>query len=315
MYNRRKAVTVLAILAVVMIAPVATFAAVRGSFQRTLQVNGTVDLQVLTHSGDVTVQAGPAGTVSISAKIHSGNSGLMEVFGAGVSDKAIRDIEQNPPVRQTGNMIKIDYPQYKNVSIDYDITVPADTRLKIETGSGNQTVRGLKGGSTLHAGSGDLRLDDLNGPVHVDTGSGNITGSGVNGAFEARAGSGDIKLDLGGSGTIRAHTGSGNVQFHGVDGGLFAETGSGDVIAEGKIAGDWTIQTGSGNATVRLPANSSYEVELSTSSGTLTVNDPVNTTVQGKVNEGGNRHHMSGKVRNGGPTLRVSTGSGDVRID
>jgi DUF4097 and DUF4098 domain-containing protein YvlB len=316
MLNRRYILAVLTTLAVALIAPAMTLAAVRGSFQRTLQVNGTVDLQVLTHSGDINVQAGPAGSVSISAKIHSGNSGFLEIFNAGAaSETQVRDIEQNPPIRQTGNMVKIDYPPYKNISIDYDITVPADTRLKVETGSGNQTVRGLKGGSTLHAGSGDLRLDDLDGAVHVETGSGNIVGNALAGAFEARAGSGDIKLDLTGNGAVRAHTGSGNVQLRGVNGGVFAETGSGDVIAEGKIAGDWTVHTGSGDVTVRLPANSSYEVELSTSSGTLTVNDPVNTTVQGKVNEGGNRHHVAGKVRNGGPTLRVSTGSGDVRID
>lgn len=313
MFNRRYMLPVA--MALLIMAPATTLAAVRGSFQRTLQVNGVVDLQVLTHSGDVTVQAGAAGSVSISAKIHSGNSGVFEIFGGAVSDKAIRDIEQNPPVRQTGNMIKIDYPPYKNVSIDYEITVPADTRLKVETGSGNQTVRGLKGGSTLHAGSGDLRLDDLNGAVHVDTGSGNIVGNSLAGSFEARAGSGDIKLDLTGSSTVRAHTGSGNIQLRGVNGGLFAETGSGDIVTEGRVAGDWSVHTGSGDVTVRLPANSSYEVDLSTSSGSLTVNDPVNTTVQGKVNEGGNRHHMTGKVRNGGPTLRVSTGSGDVRID
>lgn len=315
MPNRRYILVTLMAVVIALIAPVSAFSAVRGSFQRTLQVNGTVDLQVLTHSGDINVQAGPAGTVSIRAKIHSGNNGLMEMLGGGVSDPTIHNIEQNPPIRQTGNMVKIDYPGYKNVSIDYDITVPADTRLKIDTGSGNQTVRGLQGGATLHAGSGDLRLDDLNGAVHVETGSGNISANGLAGAFEARAGSGDINVGLNGGGTVRAHTGSGDVRLRGINGELFAETGSGDVIAEGKIAGGWTVHTGSGDVNVRLPGNSSYEVELSTSSGTLTVNDPVTTTVQGKVNEGGNRHHMAGKVRNGGPTLRVSTGSGDVKID
>jgi DUF4097 and DUF4098 domain-containing protein YvlB len=314
MSNRRFVISIVLIMCVALLTPAAMSAAVRGSFQRTLQVNGTVDLQVLTGSGDVNVHAGPAGTVNISARIHSGNSGFLEIFGGAASDQQIRDIEQNPPIRQTGNMIKIDYPRYKNVSIDYDITVPADTRLKVESGSGNQTVRGIKGGASVHAGSGDLRLDDIGGPVHADTGSGNIQGSGLAEAFEARAGSGDITVDLRGNGFVRAHTGSGNVELRGINGGLDADTGSGDVTADGKQGGDWTIRTGSGGVTVRLPQNASYELDASTSSGTLTVNDPVTTTTQGAVSEG-NRHHIAGKVRNGGPMLRVSTGSGDVRID
>ena len=52
----------------------AGFASVVGTFDRSFQVNGNVDLEVLTRSGDITVRNGSAGTVSIHAKIHSGNS-------------------------------------------------------------------------------------------------------------------------------------------------------------------------------------------------------------------------------------------------
>ena len=44
-----------------------------GTFQRTLQVTGPVDLTVFTHSGDIVVHSGPAGTVSISGKIFVGD--------------------------------------------------------------------------------------------------------------------------------------------------------------------------------------------------------------------------------------------------
>jgi hypothetical protein len=305
----------LTLLALATMLPITASAAVRGSFQRTLQVNGPVDLQVLTHSGDINIHAGPDGSVNVSARIHVTNNYFFGLPIGDTHDQDVRAIEQNPPIRQTGNMVKIDYPPYRGISIDYDITVPAATHLRAETGSGNQTVRGLRSDVTLHAGSGDLELDDLNGNMHIETGSGNIRGNGVAGAFEAHAGSGDIKVALGGSGLVRTRTGSGNVEIRGVNGGLNVETGSGDVVLDGQIAGDWAIHTGSGDVSIRLPQNASYEVDLSTSSGSLTVNDPVQTTVQGRVNEGGNRHRTSGKVRNGGPSLRVSTGSGDVKID
>ena len=40
----------------------------QGTFDKTFQVSGPVDLEVETHSGDITVRSGPAGTVSIHGK-------------------------------------------------------------------------------------------------------------------------------------------------------------------------------------------------------------------------------------------------------
>src|ERR1035441_2134777 len=61
-------------LVFVLASSLAGFASVIGTFDRSFQVSGPVDLEVLTRSGDITVHNGAAGTVSIHAKIHSGNS-------------------------------------------------------------------------------------------------------------------------------------------------------------------------------------------------------------------------------------------------
>jgi hypothetical protein len=45
-------------------------ATVQGTFQRSFQVTGSVDLEILTHSGDIIVRRGPAGSVSVSARIY-----------------------------------------------------------------------------------------------------------------------------------------------------------------------------------------------------------------------------------------------------
>ena len=62
------------VLAFVLVSSLAGFASVIGTFDRSFQVNGPVDLEVLTRSGDITVRNGAAGTVSIHAKIHADNS-------------------------------------------------------------------------------------------------------------------------------------------------------------------------------------------------------------------------------------------------
>src|ERR1700739_4454818 len=136
-------------LAFVVISSLTGFASVVGTFDRSFQVNGPVDLEVLTRSGDITVRSGASGTVSIHAKIHSGNSW----FG-GDTKPEVQELQNNPPIRQNGNSIRIDYVNLRNVSVDYEITAPEDTTLRAHTGSGDQTIEGLRGNTDLESGSG-----------------------------------------------------------------------------------------------------------------------------------------------------------------
>lgn len=294
-------------LAVVALATLAS-ASVQGSFQRTYQVTGPVDLEVLTHSGDIIVHGGPAGTVSISGKIHVGDAWL---FGGRHAD--VQEIEKNPPIRQTGNSIRIDYVNMRNISIDYEITVPQDTRVRTRTGSGDQTLESLKGSFDLESGSGDMRLRDLNGELHLHTGSGDVEGRNVSGPITARAGSGDIKIEQSAKGDVDVQTGSGNIELRGLEGGLHAEAGSGDLTVEAARVAPWQIRTGSGNVRVHLPSDAAFNLEANTSSGSVTVDQAVTMTVQGRVQEG--RKSINGTVRGGGPLVAVHTGSGDVHIE
>lgn len=294
-------------LAVAAMAAPALATSYQGQFDRTYTVSGPASLEVLTRSGDVTVHAGPAGKISVTGKIH-----VEDRWFAGGRKDAVAELEKNPPIRQDGSSVRIDYVSYHEISIDYEITAPPDTALRLETGSGNATADGLKAGLHGHSGSGDVRLDDVAGEVHVETGSGNITGRGLAGSLDAHTGSGNIRIEERGSGDVRADAGSGNVEVSGVNGGARAETGSGNVKLEGTPAGSWYVKSSSGNAEVRLPSNAAFDLDASTGSGTINIDHPLTTTIQGRVQSP--NQHISGKVRGGGPMITVRTGSGDIRI-
>ncbi|HEX3821654.1 MAG TPA: DUF4097 family beta strand repeat-containing protein [Candidatus Sulfotelmatobacter sp.] len=298
-----------AIALVVLFATTALFASSpQGSFERTLQVSGPVDLDVQTHSGNITVRAGSSGSVSIHAKIFVGNS-----WFEGKRDGDVHAIEQNPPVHQQGNSIHIDNVDVRNISIDYEITVPVETAVRAHSGSGDQIVEGTHGNADVGTGSGDLKLARLTGEVHVQTGSGNVRAHEIAGPVHGGTGSGDVEIEETGSGDLELHTGSGNITARGVQGGFRAETGSGDITAEGKQTGSWDMHTGSGNVRVHLPENAAFDADISTSSGSIDVGAPIETTVQGRV--GGDSHKsIHGKAHGGGPLLRVRTGSGDIHI-
>src|SRR5208283_3040336 len=70
----------------------------QGTFERTLQVTGPVDLEVLTHSGDITVRTGSSGSVLIRGKIFVSDHWLK-----GNRQGDVQEIEQHPPIRQEGN--------------------------------------------------------------------------------------------------------------------------------------------------------------------------------------------------------------------
>ena len=286
----------------------AGFASVIGTFDRSFQVSGPVDMEVLTRSGDITVRNGAPGTVTIHAKIQSGNSW----FG-GDHKNDVQELQSNPPVRQNGNSIRIDYVNINNISIDYEITVPEDTALRAHTGSGDQTIEGLRGNVELESGSGDLKLARLTGDMHFQTGSGNVRGRELSGPARVKAGSGDIEIEEMGAGDVDIRTGSGNITVNGINGGFHAEAGSGDIHGKGSPKNMWTVRTGSGNVTLNVPSGSAFDVDISSSSGSVTVGHPVTTTIQGRVPE--SRKSVVGKVLGGGPVVSVHTGSGDIQVD
>ena len=296
--------------------------AAEGSFDRTLHVGGPVNLDVTTGSGSIQVRTGTSGEVQVHGHIKS-----TDWFGGG--EERIKEIESNPPIQQSGNDIRIGHMSsdlLHNISISYELVVPADTELRSHTGSGNQRVEGLKGEVEITSGSGDVKVSDIGSRLRAETGSGDIeinrvqgmvrtrAGSGsihataVNGGFDAETGSGHITLEQSGGGSVRADTGSGGMELRGINGSLVARAGSGGIEADGQPSGPWTVHTGSGTVRLQLPSTASFDLDARTSSGSLSVDHPV--TVQGSMG----KKHIQGKVRGGGMAVDVETGSGDIEI-
>src|SRR5437867_3515300 len=101
---------------------------VEGSFDRTLAVNGPVDLDIRTGSGGIRIDTGAGNTVHVVGRIRANNWFNTDPAGR------VREIEAHPPIEQGGNAIRIgqvsDNDLYRNISIEYEVTVPASTRVR-----------------------------------------------------------------------------------------------------------------------------------------------------------------------------------------
>ena len=216
----------------------------RGSFERTLTVSGPVELSVRTGSGDIQIRTGEGNRIQVLGRIRASESRRTTLSPA----ERVRRVEAEPPIVQNGNTISIGETNgdelYNNLSISYELVVPANTQVSANTGSGNQAISSL---------NGDVR---------------------------ARTGSGDIHIERTG-GSLSAQTGSGNIRVASVGGEVRAQTGSGDVDVTQITKADVNVQTGSGDVTLQLPSDAAYSLEASTGSGSINTAQPI--TMQGRI--------------------------------
>jgi hypothetical protein len=295
-----------------------------GSFERSLSVTGAVQLSIRTGSGRIRVQPGSGGTVRITARLRAGTSW----FSGDASDR-IRQIEKNPPVEQNGNSIRVGYfadeRLARNISISYDVTVPAETTLNARTGSGGVDIGDLRGAVDASTGSGSIEIGRIAGRVTVRTGSGGITVAGAQG-LEARSGSGSItaaeiagpvvadtgsgslRIAQSGKGDVDASSSSGEVVVTGVDGAARVSASSGSIVVDGRPTAPWNIHSSSGRVTLRIPQDAAFEIDARASSGRIESSHPV--TVSGRID----RQRLQGQVRGGGPLVAVRCSSGGIRI-
>jgi hypothetical protein len=320
------------------------------TFDRTLKVSGPVDLEVVTGSGSITVRSGAAETITVHGMLRSGF--CIGLCGGGDDPAIMKAIVENPPIEQSGNTVRIGHlgetQRHNNISISYELVVPAGTKLLSKTGSGRQEISGISGPVEISSGSGSLRLADLAGEVRAKTGSGSITISKLRGSVRAHTGSGSIRGEGAGIGTsVESHarfqgkdlplapgarinsgnsyadhstlgssgadldfqTGSGSIRVNDVRGTVRAHTGSGNIELQGQPTGDWSMSTGSGGIVVHLPAQAAFNLSAHTSSGNIHTDRQV--AVQGEIG----KHDLRGTVNGGGFRLDLRTGSGNIRIE
>ncbi len=245
------------ILALLMLPQAVAASEATGRFERTLTVSGAVNVDVETGAGRITVRTGDANSVRVVGLVRVKSS----FWGGGSTDEKVRAIESKPPIEQVGNTIRIgrirDEDLRRNLFIDYEIVVPAETALRAETGLGDIVAGGIRLSVKANTGAGSIRLTDLAGDVNADTGLGDVEIRGAKGSVRASSGAGKIRVEGEPLASWRLNTGLGDVF----------------VVVTGTRGFDVHAQTGLGSVHSKLP---------------LTIEGSfVSSEVRGKVRGGG----------------------------
>jgi hypothetical protein len=212
---------------------------------------------------------------------------------------------------------------------DLRIQVPRGQRLQLNVGVGTIEASNVDGEIELRTRSSPVSTRDTKGVLVARTGSGRVTVERAEGEVTASTGSGSVELVAVRGGEVRASTGSGTISGRDVSAERFdASTGSGGVRIESlatdrlrastgsgsvrleltKVPRESVARTGSGSVELTLPDDASVDLDISTGSGGISTEFPVTMDVV-------RRRALRGRIGDGdGNSLRVSTGSGGVRL-
>jgi hypothetical protein len=213
----------------------------RERMERTFEVGDAPDLEIDNFAGTVSVQAGERGVVYALA------------VKKGSSRSRVEQVEVEMSERPGGVVIKTrNQRRFSNVSVDLEITVPADTRLRINSGAGTMDLRGIEAEINVNSGAGTIRVRDARGPVRLSLGAGEIRYEGQpvgNCRFETGAGNIDLRLPADLDAEVDLGVGMGNVNVdYRVDGRVRVREVQG-VIGDGS---DASILAHSGVGTISL---------------------------------------------------------------
>ncbi len=184
------------------------------------------NISVDTQYGGISVRAGAANAVIVTATLKSG------------------DVEVDQ--QQTGNRIEIATHLLQGVGqptgqVDYELVIPADATLNLHSSTGPLSVERMHGDLTLEGTDAAVNIRNVeNGHVHVRTMRGSITLTEVrNGHVELASISGDVHLKSVTGPLVQVNSTSGKIFYDG-------DFGSG---------GDYRFTTHSGDIEALVPVD------------------------------------------------------------
>lgn len=182
--------------------------------------------------------------------------------------------------------------------VEYDLQVPNDANVMIQTASGPVQVQGV------------------DGDVSVDTDTGTVEVRGSNGHVRVRTVGGPILLSDLKDGFVEATSVGGPVTLNNVAGRVVSVNTTGGAIGySGDFGGDghYSLTSHSGNIDVSLPASASVDLTARTVTGTVENDFPLQAPVhptmaltQGKS--------LAGTAHAGASAVRLRTFSGRIRV-
>lgn len=271
----------LALMGLVSAGMAAQAATLKDRFQQTypLQAGGTVRLDNV--NGGVTIEAWDRNEVQVvadkevKAKTDDIARKAMQQVQIQVDKGSGRlDIVTKLPKRDNG-LFEWMSGNNVNINVKYQVKVPRNAALDIETVNGGIRLAGTHGKVTAETTNGALTIDGVHGDLRLGTTNGSISVARSAGAVDASTTNGSIEVEL----------------------------------TEVPDGSDLVFETTNGGVTVRLPRDIRVSLDAATSNGRVSSDFDVSGA------DSKSRRRLSGDINGGGGKLRVRSTNGSVTIE
>jgi hypothetical protein len=214
----------------------------------------------------------------VELKGYDGSALVVNAYKQGRDRDMVEVEDESTPGRVS---LRVKYPNNCNcdASVKFEVRVPRSANLnfdKISTASGNLRAEGFSGRLTLSTASGEVSVRGVGGEIKASSASGTVRVADSSGSVNASTASGDVEVEL--------------------------------TRLEG--GGDMRFSSASGDVHVRLPSNIDAQVSMSTVSGSIETNFPIEV----KTNQYGPGSRAQGRLGSGARTLKLSSASGNISL-
>ena len=233
---------------------------------------------------------------SVNVRPASGNK--VTITATQASDKTEVDVEQ------TGSRIQahthmLQKTEADQARIDYDLTVPADASITIDSSSGQIKIENIRGNVNVELDAGSVEVRGLtNSSIHIQTVNGNVTLA-------------DIRSD-----NLTVTSMGGAIQMTSVTGPMISvHTTSGMIRYVGDFSGggSYKFKNYSGDIEVSIPAKTSIDLTARSKTGKVDTDFSFRKKEHPgfALNEG---HAFFGTSFSGASSVELSSFSGRIRV-
>jgi DUF4097 and DUF4098 domain-containing protein YvlB len=269
-------------IATVLAATVSVVAETRKEFRYTVGPGATIS--IVNQSGSITVKPSNTRQVSVGATLQS--------------DKVEVDSNQNGN-RITTRTHVLQKPTAEQARVDYDISVPQDANVIIDSGTGL------------------IHVENIQGNVNIDSDAAQVDVLGVNsGAVQIQTVNGPVNLSDLNKCRVEVTSTGGNVQMKSVTGPkITVKTTTGSILYAGDFSGggSYSLMNHTGDIEVRMPSNASIDIAARSVKGSVENDFPFQKNIHPsfQLPEG---RAFAGTSNSGASSVELRSFSGKIRV-
>ncbi|MDA8528888.1 DUF4097 domain-containing protein [Opitutaceae bacterium] len=291
-------------------------ARIEREFSETFSVNAGGDLVVSTQGGDIEVERGANDAVTVVARVvfpratsESEADELMEEIELVIEETADGVSASSKRPKKTSSWFN--WGGSNQVAVHFSVTVPEEYHVNTRTSGGDIEISDLTGEVVARTSGGDIEVGHINGPVDLNTSGGDIKIRHAVGEVKAHTSGDNVRVEDA-EGSVNAGTSGGNIYIGRVIGQLNASTSGGNVSArlQGPLLVDAVLSTSVGEVTAWVDEDIGFHLDARTSGGGVKADG-----ITIKIDSGGaGKSKLVGDVNGGGPTLKLRSSGGNVKI-